>query len=335
MPDAIDLQSEQFMTLLTDALRSGPGSPEWNQAVKALRASNGNIDEYTLLHTAREHLESAKDFRSVRAGPGFTRKVLEGIDRESEGAAGGLPTAGLIALIAAGAILVVVVVIGVMLLKGSNPKQQAIEELTGRIFGNKLLAASFPAPPANPAKIPDGWTKFGEAPLMTKGNELRAASLPATHPATADSNGYKAGGLVTSASIPSDQPLEVDVTARVTKAADDSIVEVFVSDEAIADDNAAAGHALVWQFKGGEARVFLADGSAAPHAEKVGGGHDLAIKLLLNRDIAVVDTGGQRLFAGAHLLAPDKPRYVGIRFRRKAGDKAEQVGVVSVTLQKP
>src|SRR5258708_39311279 len=78
MPETVDLQSEQFMTLLTDALRSGPGSPEWHQAVKALRASNQNVDEYQLLYAARERLEAGEGCRSVRAGPGFTRQGVAG-----------------------------------------------------------------------------------------------------------------------------------------------------------------------------------------------------------------------------------------------------------------
>src|SRR2546421_8100566 len=122
MPETIDLQSDEFMTLLTDALRAGPGSPEWSQAVKALRASNQNMDEYTLLYTAREHLESGKDYRSVRAGPGFTRKLLGGIEQESQSGTG-VPTASIIALLAAVTILVGVVFEGYNLLKsgGNNP----------------------------------------------------------------------------------------------------------------------------------------------------------------------------------------------------------------------
>src|SRR2546421_4832563 len=147
MPDTIDLQSEQFMTLLTDALRSGPGSPEWHQAVKILRASDQNVDEYTLLYAAREHLESGKEFRSVRAGAGFTRKVLDGIDEEAK--TPGVPTANIIALIAAGVILVIVAIVGMMLLKGGNTGQHAIEELNKTIFGNKFLTASF-----NGAELP-------------------------------------------------------------------------------------------------------------------------------------------------------------------------------------
>src|SRR5437773_747365 len=63
------LESDPLFTLLTDALRAGPGSPEWHQAVARLREDGANgSDEYKLLQTAREHLESGRDFRAVRAG---------------------------------------------------------------------------------------------------------------------------------------------------------------------------------------------------------------------------------------------------------------------------
>src|SRR5687767_3667379 len=126
---AIDLQSDEFMTLLTDALRAGPGSPEWHQAVGVLRASGSNgtgtsgagADEYQLLVQAREDLESGKDYRAVRPGAGFTRKVLSGIDEESAASVRGLPSANLLALVGAGVILAVVVVVAVVLFKNAPP----------------------------------------------------------------------------------------------------------------------------------------------------------------------------------------------------------------------
>ena len=91
----------------------------------------------------------------------------------------------------------------------------------------------------------------------------------------------------------------------------------------------------MWQLKAGEARVYLPDGNAAPHAEKIGGYREVPVKILLNHEIAVVETAGQRVYAGPHQLSADHARYVGVRFRRRAGDKADSIGVVSVTLQKP
>src|SRR4051812_39135997 len=101
--------SDDFMELLTDALRAGPGSPEWHQAVIELRKQGGDTaaDDYKLLWTARERLASGKQdrsvkagaggspwvfggrerlasgkqYRSIKAGPGFTRRLLDGIER--------------------------------------------------------------------------------------------------------------------------------------------------------------------------------------------------------------------------------------------------------------
>src|SRR3954471_10048772 len=78
-----NVEADPMFQLLTDALRAGPGSPEWHQAVGKLRAGGmEHGDEYQMLIDAREHLESGKEYRSVRAGAGFTRKLLDGIDRE-------------------------------------------------------------------------------------------------------------------------------------------------------------------------------------------------------------------------------------------------------------
>ena len=82
MPDTeTQFESDADLKLLTDALRAGPASPQWHEAVTQLRAggvngSDASADEYRLLVAARENLESGREYRSVRAGPGFTRKVM-------------------------------------------------------------------------------------------------------------------------------------------------------------------------------------------------------------------------------------------------------------------
>src|SRR5437879_5738220 len=108
MPE-LDFESDQFLQLLTDALRSGPGSPEWHGAVTSLRGGNGSVAmapdraaEYELLIAARQHLESGRDYRSIRAGAGFTRRVMEAVEREPD--SGGNPpltTSGLVTALSA------------------------------------------------------------------------------------------------------------------------------------------------------------------------------------------------------------------------------------------
>lgn len=41
MSEPLDLKSDEFMNLLTDALRNGPVSPQWHQVVAALRPGAG------------------------------------------------------------------------------------------------------------------------------------------------------------------------------------------------------------------------------------------------------------------------------------------------------
>ena len=94
----LDFESSQLQ-LLTDALRAGPGTPEWRAALETLDSAGGG-DEYKLLYAARERLASGRRYREVRAGAGFTRKVFESIEEESTGTAKPLPSANIIAAVA-------------------------------------------------------------------------------------------------------------------------------------------------------------------------------------------------------------------------------------------
>src|SRR5438105_11014722 len=122
MPEMTETQfdSDQFLKLLTEALRAGPGSPQWHEAVNQLKTSSlADADEYRMLINAREHLESGRDYRSIRAGPGFTRKVMSAIDEESAQTPSG-PSAGIIAIVATiGIIAIVTIVVTIIWYRGS------------------------------------------------------------------------------------------------------------------------------------------------------------------------------------------------------------------------
>ena len=188
MAQAMDLSSDQFMTLLTDALRAGPGSPEWHQAVGILKQSGANgADEYQLLIQARQDLESGKDYRSVRAGPGFGRKVLTAI--EEEGAAKkGVPSANIVALLAAGAILAVVIVVAVVLFNSApGPGDKKVDELRNLIFAQTVAQASF----ESEKEVNNAWRLAGDLPLKVDNRALRPATTQpsATKP-------YNVGAMV-------------------------------------------------------------------------------------------------------------------------------------------
>src|SRR6476619_7514162 len=63
----LDFESDPKLELLTDALRAGPGTPQWRQALGAVEHTPGS-DEFKALYTARERLASGRGYREVRAG---------------------------------------------------------------------------------------------------------------------------------------------------------------------------------------------------------------------------------------------------------------------------
>src|SRR5689334_13785474 len=102
-------ETDPFFTLLTDALRAGPASPQWRDAVAQLREKGASeSDEYRLLITARESLEGGREYRSVRAGPGFTRKLMDRLQGEEQSRRG-FPTAVVLAAVCGLAIVAAVV----------------------------------------------------------------------------------------------------------------------------------------------------------------------------------------------------------------------------------
>jgi hypothetical protein len=335
MSQQMDLESEQFMTLLTDALRAGPGSPEWHQAVGVLRASGGaaGADEYQMLVRAREDLESGRDYRAVKAGPGFSRKVLQGIEEEGSAKPRGLPSANLIALVAGGVILAVVAVIAVVLFRNppAPPDRGNVEQLQRIYFVQQAAQVGFDD--EKQQDLPAEWRMVGEVPLRVGGrNGLGPA---ATQPTAGDKRDYKAGAVVLAESVGPDQPRMVDATFKVVRATDAVIPEVFVAEGPV--DAAKANRELVWMLKGGAGQVVLADGTVPPLAEKLEAktAGPLNVKVRFDRDTVIVEAGEKRLYDGPHRLSATAPRYVGVRFRRKVDDKGDGVFLQTVKVLKP
>src|SRR4051794_25102075 len=123
-----EVEQDPMFQLLTDALRAGPGSPAWRDAVSKLKDSAGATDEYSLILQARERLESGKEWRSIRAGAGFTRKVMDAIDREDATGGKGIPTAKIVGIIAV-AVLITLIATGIYYASnGPSPEQSAISD---------------------------------------------------------------------------------------------------------------------------------------------------------------------------------------------------------------
>jgi len=331
----LNIESEEFTNLLAEALRAGPASPQWHQAVGILGAHGSEGDQYKLLCAARERLESGKEYRSVRAGPGFGKKVMEGIGAQGQRRRG--PST--LSLIVGAAVLTILIVLAAFIyrvLPGVS-QQQKIKQLTeGTYYTHDVQAARFES------VIPEGWQTLGELQVKVRDKELRLE--PAGNPA-ATAPAVLAGGLVCTTPLAADGVYSISAVFRFNHTADETgTVRLFISDEPITSGHPSGEHELVCQVKSGEVRVALPGKSVCPEFDQVADLREVAVRILINRDLAVVDgprtrtdlpVEKQHLYAGASGLAPDKPRYVGVEFLRRNGDKSGHLGVASIVIQKP
>lgn len=328
-----DVESNPLFPLLTDALRAGPGSPEWHQAVAKLRADGlADGDEYRLLIDVREHLAAGRDYRSVRAGPGFTRKVMAAVEQERQqgGArpAGGPSVATVIATVSVLAVVGVLGYLGYQLFvkAPATPPQGTADELADAYFPREDARASFDA------GLPAGWRQVGGLPLEAKDGlrPQRSATTPGTGPAD------PIGGTVASATtVGPDEAFEVEVKLKPGKPTDDLIVQVFVSGEGdFSPDKSTSSKELAWLLQGAKQKVVLA-GEAdsrvlvdAPRPEPAAGRPEsMTVRVKVNREFAAVFNGPQKLWAGPNGLGA-KPRTVGVRFLRVDPTKAIDPSVV-------
>ena len=334
MPKAAEVESDPFFELLTDALRAGPGSPQWHLAVQKLRAngaSNGGAparaDEYRLLVEAREHLESGREYRSVRPGSGFTRRLFTELQEQTV-KGGGLPTAGVIATISVVAILGVVSLVGYLLYRGSSatPPEVPQTDLSALYFSDAAAVASFED------SIPGGWRNIGELPLLTDAG-LRPAVMPM------EVGDYVGGGVVTETPIPPEKPFAVEAVVTIPAMAGDYIAEVFVADSADFDERRATSPAeVVWLLEGASQKVMVGGQNRGEIRPVKASAEPMTVRIVVDGPRALVETrpaGGAtgrptRLWSGIHGLAPGKPRYAGVRFIRGAGGSTDVASVRSV-----
>jgi hypothetical protein len=285
-------------------IRAGPASPPWREAVAKLRDSGDQgTDEYRLLIEARQNLEVGKEYRQVRPGPGFTRKVLTGVDAAQQSTGGRkVPIAGIVTLLAAAVIVGVVVYVARIISMGSTGSG-AVEELAGTYFPTTVASANFNG------VLPDDWRRIGELKLATTGGYLHMP-IGAT-----SADGSLGGGIVLPQPLPGDEPFSTQAAVHPgTAQAGDQLGELFVSTTPdFSADRATGPHELVWLIRGQTQQVVL-DGQVVADRPipKLPAQMLLNVRIIMNKDLALVEANHERLWAGPHGLG-DGPRYVGVR----------------------
>jgi hypothetical protein len=312
----LDLESDAFLLLLTDALRAGPGSPSWHEALRRLRAGGvQHADEYKLLVTAREHLESGREYRSIRAGPGFAKRLMEAIDQQESRKGKAPPTATTVAMVSALVMLVVLLVIGYLLFSAAeeNPLNN-----TNRLLVNPVTKVVDMGP------LPSDWQKIGQFGVEFDRGGIKIGPVP---PGDTSSGG--GGGAYWQTPLDATEPFSVTAEFRLYHPDANLIPQLFVTDDPNFDPrNGTTGNELVWSLHSDRVRIIVPGGRAEAETplvtEKRSNTASIAkIRITIDRDQGSIEMGGKTIWSGSIGLDPAKPRYVGVRFLRVGETKAD------------
>ncbi len=307
-------QPDPFMDLLTEALRTGPGSPAWHEAVTQLRdaGESAEADEYRLLIQAREHLESGREYRSVRAGAGFSRKVLDGVEAASMQTP---PTRSPATWIAGALVVGLAIIIGLVAwaMRPADNHANGAAALARTYFVEPMIEADL-RQPLDPA-----WRTIGQLELIPSPRGLHPKS------GEGESAEFEGGGIVLVNPLPGDKPFAVSVQLGAGKLGQGLVPQLFISDTPdFSPDRATSGHELTWMLRDRRPVVALPDGRFEGEGDRLTELRPpFTIRILFNTHHAIVESGGQTLWSGEHQLDPAKPRYVGVRFLRTGPRKAD------------
>jgi hypothetical protein len=303
--------TDPLFELLTDALRGGPGSESWSAALARLSASP-DMDDYALLLTARQRLESGKSFGTVKAGAGLTDAVMAGVaaaaESERDAMRIGRPKARTIAALAAAAALVIfsfaAIVFEVMIY--SSDSNEVRVQLPSRRSDRTAGFQNFDS------IIPVGWHPIGM--LSVKADRgLRLAS--------GEREIEQTGGLLRMEPLPANRHFDVEANIRYRGGA--SVApQLFLTDNVeIRDDHVTdAGHEFVWTLLHDRPSVRLPDKTLQTDTAFLESGvsSTFGVKIKMNGASAAVEAnfGNHKcsVWNGSHRLDADKPWRLGVRF---------------------
>lgn len=316
----LDFESSQLQ-LVTDALRAGPGSPEWRSALAAIENAGGPdklTDEYKLLYTARERLASGQKYREVRAGVGFTRKVFESIENEETGLSRTPMSANAIVALSAVVILGILAIVAFFVMphgQGDAPPQ-----LSQTYFVNTVSQSNFEN------ELPSDWLPFGKL-----GTHTQAGLQPLT---TALGETYHGGGIYCQQAIAPGDAFSMQATVQIPPT-DDFAVGIFVTSNLnFTGDGATTEQELVCLLKNGEASVVLPGGRVQKQGVRIrNASTDVQVNIAGNQAAVVID--GKTIWTGESGLDATKPRNAGVRFLAKAGKTTQLPVVKSVRVMTP
>ncbi|MGC4032280.1 MAG: hypothetical protein QM754_11220 [Tepidisphaeraceae bacterium] len=295
-------ETDQLLKLLTDALRRGPGSPEWHRAVAELKTVAGpQADEYQLLIAARERLESGRAYREVRAGPAFTRELFGQLQQQPQKASPW--SAGTVIKLVL--LLTFVTCLGyvVMLLAQSGPHEA--QQLSGRLFVTQVHGWTF-------SSVPADLRVLGPLPIESRNNALHPTERQTRQPA---------GALVVS-DTPIDLVRGTCIEARIDHRPGETAAQLVLAADAQADGALASLDKELAIICDASGVRFVGPGVSTLPRTLVAGQHLLRIKVAGDSALAEVD--GQTIWSGASGLGGQGFAAVRLVKDGKDGDTAVQ-----------
>ncbi len=243
---------------------------------------------------------------------------MEGLDQDREpGKAQGIPTAAIIAVLASIGIIAALGWTGYHLMPREGGSHSSGGDVAALYFPTELADAKFSG------AVPAGWRVIGSLPLDSTGG-LRPIAGGQT----------AGGGIVLSTPISPDEPFAFEVELKASHLSDNLVAQIFVSTSGdFSEDRATSSHELLWSLRGKSQQVVL-DGSVLPTTAAALNPGTIRVRIIMNREQAVVESNGKRLWAGPHGLAAS-PRAPGVRFIRSAPDPKAAVQIQSAKVLEP
>ncbi len=304
---ATEFETDQMLKLLTEALRRGPASPEWHDALERLRQSGAKeADDYRLLMTVRERLESGQTYRQVRAGPEFTRELFEKIEAVGESAKARGRTAVIVALVCAAVLIGSIAVILKMMSNGQPPPMDS-SVLAQTLFVSPMQQWVFAS------EMPEEAVINGPLKLQVQ-DGLRVARQDATGEAT----------VISPESIDLATPVCIEAQVQFQPNQD---ARLAIGVAAENSDPASGGISILLQDQG-----FVATNGQSVTINRSLQPATYTVRIKLDAENAIIDVDGQTVWFGAH--AVHSPVNAFIRLH-KDGKRVGETRVKSLRILRP
>lgn len=319
MSEAFGDQDGPLMEKVAEALRAGPGTSQWEEALRAVGgAGMGERAEWELLARVRRDMAAGKSWREVSAGPTFTRKLMGRLEEEGKEGGGGAGWAGWIAGLA------LAVLVGIGIYAAVQASKSAPTVRTAPAAGTDAVAFSSPRVVWDFGMPWPGRTSIqGALKLDVSGDGLR--------PAEAKVGNVRVGGAAL-LEVPLEEGV-VEVTMEVPQNLAWNVgTQVFLTNTTQLDAQTAVSEGeWVLQVDRGGAKVVTGGLDVATPAAIKRTPEDVVIfRITLNQGRATVDSAGERIWEGDLGLAAGKERFVGVRFLARGDIGAAGVPTVKL-----